>query len=383
VTPQSLPAESNCQTILLVDDDLTGLTLTSEVLRRHGYRVVAVDSGFAAVDCAAHDPAPNLVLLDIEMPVMDGFDVLRNLRAVPATADIPIIFLTGRDDGVTEARCMALGAVDYIAKPAQPAALLAHVRARLRAAHVLAQLRGQSARLENSATGRIDAADRAQSVVVSLMASLVESRDHETGAHLLRTQTYVRLLANELKSQPLHAALLTEHYMTLLVHAAALHDIGKVGIPDRVLNKPGKFDAEELAVMRTHCAIGARILEQTALRGEPESEFLAIAWQLARWHHERWDGAGYPDGLRGGAIPLSARIMAVADVFDALVSRRPYKKPMSCEGARELILAESGRQFDAGVVGAFERQFAAMSAIAGCHNAGTPPASIKNARITP
>jgi len=278
---------------------------------------------------------------------------------------------------------MALGAVDYIAKPAQPAALLAHVRARLRAAHVLAQLRGHSAQPENSATGRIDAADRAQTMVVSLMTRLVESRDHETGAHLLRTQTYVQLLANELKSQPLHAAMLTERYMTLLVRAAALHDIGKVGIPDRVLNKPGKFDAEELAVMRTHCALGARILEQTALRGEPESEFLAIAWQLARWHHERWDGAGYPDGLRGGAIPLSARIMAVADVFDALVSRRPYKKPMSCEGARELILAESGRQFDAGVVDAFERQFAAMSAIAGCHNAGTPPASSKDTRITP
>ena len=383
MTPQTLPADSNGETILLVDDDLTGLTLTSEVLRRHGYSVVAANSGAACLGCAANDPVPDLVLLDIEMPVMDGFDVLRNLRAGPATADIPIIFLTGLDDGATEARCLALGAVDYISKSAKPAALLAHVRTRLEAARVLAQLREHSAQLETSATGRIDAADRAQAVVVSLMTGLVETRDHETGVHQVRTQTYVKLLANELKSNPLHAAILTEHYIELLGRAAALHDIGKVGIPDRVLNKPGKFDAEELAVMRTHCALGAHILEQAALPGEPDSEFFAIAWQLARWHHERWDGAGYPDGLRGIAIPLSARIMAVADVFDALVSQRPYKRPMSCEVARNLILAESGRQFDAEVVGAFDGQFAAFSAIAGCHNAAAPPASIRDARITP
>ena len=381
MTPQTPPAESNCETILLVDDDLTGLTITSEVLQRHGYRVVSAQSGTAALGWAAHDPAPDLMLLDIEMPGMDGFDVLRKLRAAPATADIPIIFLTGLDDGVIEARCLALGAVDYIAKTARPATLLAHVRTRLEAARVLAKLRAHSAQLENTATGRIEAADRAQAVAAGLMTSLVESRDYETGVHLRRTQTYVELLANELKSHPLHAAMLTEHYIMLLARAAALHDIGKVGIPDRILNKPGKFDAEELAVMRTHCALGARILEQTALPGEPESEFLAIASQLARWHHERWDGSGYPDGLRGDAIPLSARIMAVADVFDALVSRRPYKKPMSCEGARELILAESGRQFDADVVCAFERQFAAMSAIAGFHNTATPLASDKDTRI--
>jgi putative two-component system response regulator len=257
------------------------------------------------------------------------------------------------------------------------------VRSRLEAAHVLARLRGRNARLEDSATRRIGANDRAQAVVVNLLTSLVKTRDHETGSHLLRTQAYVGLLANELKAHPRHAALLTDHYVTLLVRAAPLHDIGKVGIPDRILSKPGKFDAEELAIMRTHCAIGAQTIAQAARPGEHDAEFFEIARQLARWHHERWDGAGYPDGLRGDVIPLSARIMAVADVFDALVSRRPYKSPMSCEPARELIRAESDRHFDADVVGAFERQFDAMSTIAGRHNAGVPPAPTPETRTPP
>jgi putative two-component system response regulator len=375
MAPQAPLAEPHCETILVVDDDPTGLLLTGQTLQRHGYRVVAADSGAAAVDCATGSSAPDLVLLDIEMPAMSGFEVLRLLRAAPNTADIPVILLTGIDDQVSEARGLALGAVDFIAKSVQPCALLAHVRARLEAARVLAALRGRNARLEDTAARRLGANARAQAVVVNLLTSLVKTRDHETGSHLLRTQAYVGLLANELQADPRHAPLLTDHYIALLARAAPLHDIGKVGIPDRILNNPGKFDADELAIMRTHCVLGAQTIEQAARPGEDDAEFFEIAQQMARWHHERWDGGGYPDGLRGDAIPLSARIMAVADVFDALVSRRPYKEPMSCEQARELICGERGRHFDADVVGAFERQFDVMSRIAGGHNAGVPPRS--------
>jgi putative two-component system response regulator len=369
---QAEPAEAVRETILVVDDDPTSLELTTAMLCREGYRVLAADSGTAALGCAAHDP-PDLVVLDIEMPVMSGFEVMRQLRTVSATADTPVIFLTGLDDESSEARGIALGAADYIVKSAPPAALLAHVRARVDAARVLAGLRGHNARLKASAIRRMRADDGTQSVVVNLLTSLVKTRDQETGSHLLRTQAYVGLLANELKTHPRHTALLTDHYVKLLVRAAPLHDIGKVGIPDRILCKPGKFDAEELAIMRTHCALGAQTIEQAIQPGDRDADFFELAWQLARWHHERWDGNGYPDGLRGDAIPLSARVMALADVFDALVSRRSYKSPMSCEQARELIRAESGRHFDADVVGAFERQFDAMSTIAGCHNAGALP----------
>jgi len=373
--------EAACETILVVDDDPSGLMLTGAMLRRQGYRVVAVDSGAAAIGRATSGPPPDLVLLDIEMPVMDGFDVVRQLRAKSATADIPVMFLTGVDDTAAEARGLALGAVDYITKSARPATLLAHVRARLKAARILARLRRHNTRLRRAASKLIGATDRAEAAAVGLLISMVKTRDHHTGAHLLRTQAYVKLLATDLQTQPRHAAVLNDAYINRLVRAAPLHDIGKVGIPDGVLNKPGKLDADELAIMRTHCIVGARAIEQASPAGGAQSEVLRIAAQMARWHHERWDGTGYPDKLKGEAIPLSARIMAVADVFDALVSRRPYKEPMSCMQAGELIRRGSGSQFDPAIVGAFERQFDAMSTIADLCNAA-PDMSITDRRIT-
>jgi putative two-component system response regulator len=283
---------------------------------------------------------------------------------MPATASIPVVFLTALGEPADEERGLALGAADYVAKPIQPAILMARVRTQLDAACARELLRNQNALLEAEVARRMAENELTQSVAIRALAHLAETRDSETGNHILRTQAYVRALALDLRSHPRHSAALTDRYVELLTRSAPLHDIGKVGIPDQILLKPGKLDAAEWAVMRTHAALGARAIERAEADAEERLDFLTLAKEIAHWHHERWDGSGYPDGLKGDAIPLSARLMALADVFDALISARVYKAPMSCEAAREIIVAGSGSHFDPDVVAAFERQFEAFRDIA-------------------
>jgi len=359
--PQPAPPSG---TILIVDDMPTNLAVIGALLQANGYRVLAAQSGEAALRYAARSPAPDLVLLDVVMPTMDGYEVLRRLREEPATALLPVVFLTVLGEPSDEELGLSLGAADYISKPIQPAIVLARVRTQIDAARARELLRNHNAWLEAEVVRRMAQNELTQTVSIRALAHLAEIRDPETGNHILRTQGYVRRLALALRDNPRFAVTRSDRYVDLLTMSAPLHDIGKVAVPDHILLKPGKLTAEDWEIMKTHAAIGARAIELAELDTEQEVDFLSVAKEIARWHHEHWDGSGYPDGLQGEAIPLSARLMALADVFDALITPRVYKEPMSGEQARELIRAGRGSHFDPDVVDAFERQFDAFCAIA-------------------
>lgn len=351
-------------TILIVDDAPENLAVLGELLRSAGYRVKAANSGRAALRYAMQEPRPELVLLDVMMPEMDGYEVLERLHNSPETRDIPVVFLTALNDAQDEERGLEMGAVDYIAKPIQPIVVLARVRTQLEAKRARDWLKDQNAFLEAEVARRMAENDHIQAVSIRALAHLAETRDPETGKHLLRTQAYVGLLASLLKSHPRFSAILTGRYIELLARSAPLHDIGKVGIPDAILLKPGKLTAEEWAIMKTHTVLGSQAIEQAERDIEEPVEFLALAKEIAHWHHERWDGKGYPDGLKEDEIPVSARLMSLADVFDALITHRVYKPAMSFEEALDIIAAGRGSQFDPDVIDVFIAHFEAFKNIA-------------------
>ena len=351
-------------TVLVVDDVADNLLVVSDLLREAGYAVRAANSGPAALRYAAQPPQPDLCLLDVMMPDMDGYEVLRRLQDDETTADIPVVFVTARGSDADEERGLAMGAVDYVSKPIRPLVVLARVRAQIEAHRTRRQLREHNDHLAHELGQRMAECVLARKVGIRALAHLAELRDPETGNHILRTQGYVRELAEELARRPHHAAALDERSVELLVESAPLHDIGKVGIPDRILCKPGALNADEWRVMRTHTTIGAMAIELAERDAHSEADFLATAKQIALSHHERWDGGGYPHGLVGTAIPLAARIMAVADVFDALVSPRVYKRAIGFDEAYGLIVADSGTRFDPDVVDAFRVRFERLVAIA-------------------
>jgi putative two-component system response regulator len=356
-------------TLLIVDDEPANLQVLKHLLAPE-YRVRAANSGANALRAARAEP-PDLVLLDVMMPGMDGYAVLKQLRAEEATRDVPVVFLTALADAGDEEYGLSLGAADYIAKPIKPAVLLARVRTQLQAKQARDWLRDQNAALEAEVKRRMAENDLTQLVSIRALAHLAETRDPETGNHILRTQNYVRTLALRLRGHGRFAAFLSERNIDLLTRSAPLHDIGKVGIPDAILQKPGKLTPEEWAIMKTHAKLGSDAIEQAEQDVEQPVAFLTLAKEIARWHHEKWDGGGYPDGLAGEAIPISARLMALADVFDALISRRVYKPPMPFEEARALIAAERGRHFDPDVVDAFLAAYDDFVAIATrYHDAG-------------
>ena len=340
------------RTILIVDDAPENLTVLGEVLAPH-FRVRAANSGSRALRIAASEPRPDLILLDIVMPEMDGYAVLERLRADPATRDLPVIFVTAMDAVADEEKGLQLGAVDYITKPIQPAIVLARVRAHLELKQARDWLKDQNAFLELEVAKRMRENIEVQDVSIRALARLAEVRDPETGNHLLRTQGYVRTLAEHLRAHPRFAAALTPRMIGILAKSAPLHDIGKVGIPDHILLKPGKLTPEEWVVMKTHAKLGSDAIEAAERDAEHAIEFLATAKEIAHWHHEKWDGSGYPDGLAGEAIPVSARLMALADVFDALISKRVYKEPMSVEKATQVIIEGRATHFDPAVVDAY------------------------------
>ncbi len=352
--------------VLIVDDNPENLTVIGELLQpRHAVR--AANSGLRALKLAAQQPRPDLILLDVMMPEMDGYEVLQHLRDDPATAEIPVMFLTALDDQADEEHGLLLGAVDYVTKPIRPPILLARVRTQLELKHARDLMRDRNAWLEAEVARRMRENQLVQDVSIHALARLAEIRDPETGNHLLRTQGYIRVLASRLKEHPRFSAALSSHTIDLLVKSAPLHDIGKVGIPDNILLKPGKLDAAEWAIMQTHASLGAEAIEHAEGDVAHPVEFLTIAKQIARSHHERWDGKGYPDGLAGEAIPVAARLMALADVFDALISRRVYKPAFPYEQAYQMIVRERGLQFDPDVVQAFIDGFDELRRIADAH----------------
>ena len=338
--------------ILVVDDTPENLSLMSGLLSDQ-YIVKVAPSGARALKIAHGERLPDLILLDVMMPEMDGYEVCRQLKADPATAGIPVVFLTAKVQVEDEQHGFNLGAVDYITKPVSPPILLARVKTHLTLKASADFLRDQNAFLEQEIERRTDEVRALQDVTILTMASLAETRDNDTGNHILRTQYYVKVLAEHLAAHPRFASELTPRYIELLFKSAPLHDIGKVGIPDRILLKPGKLDADEFEIMKTHTTLGRDAIVMAEERLGVRVPFLETAKEIAYSHQEKWDGSGYPEGLAGDAIPLSARLMAVADVYDALICRRIYKTPKTHQQAVDIMLAGRGSHFDADILDAF------------------------------
>lgn len=339
-------------TILVVDDLPDNLTLIAGLLRGL-YRVVAANNGEKAIAIAHSEHPPDLILLDIMMPGLSGYEVCQRLKADPATRDIPIIFLTAMTGTQDETKGLELGAVDFITKPVNPPVVLARVATQLQVKAAADFLKDQNAYLEAEVKRRGQALAAIQDVTILAMASLAETRDNDTGNHIRRTQHYVRLLAQHLQTHPRFRDFLNDETIDLLFKSAPLHDIGKVGIPDRILLKPGRFTPEEFEIMKTHCQLGRDAIQHAEDQLGIQVDFLHYAKEIAYSHQEKWDGSGYPQGLAGDAIPISARLMAVADVYDALISRRVYKEGLPHAQAVDIICQGRGSHFDPDMVDAF------------------------------
>jgi putative two-component system response regulator len=311
-------------TVLVVDDTPENIHVLSGVLQEE-YSVRVATSGEKAIAAARADPQPDLILLDVKMPVMDGYEVCRRLKNDYQTQRIPVIFVTALGESEDEARGFELGAVDYIVKPINPAIVRARVRT-----HV--QLYDQKRHLLELVQQRTRELEDTRLQIIRRLGRAAEFKDDETGYHVIRMSHYCRMLAV--------AGGIPEHRAELLFNAAPMHDVGKIGVPDSILEKPGPLTPDEWSIVKRHPVIGAGII------GRHNNELLEMARVVALTHHERWDGSGYPRALRGEAIPLVGRIVAIADAFDALTSTRPYKQAWPVEEAVALLRREAGRQFD-------------------------------------
>jgi putative two-component system response regulator len=355
---------SGPDTVLVIDDSPANIEVLGGMLGTD-YRVLVANGGERGLRLAQGTRRPDLILLDILMPGMDGVTVLRALKADPHTRDIPVIFLTALNAELDELRGLEEGAVDYITKPFKPAVVLARVRTHLELKHARDRLATENQRLDAEVLRRTRENTLIQDLNLNALAILAEIRDMETGRHVQRTQAYVALLAQQLQHRPRFREALAGPRLAWIVKASPLHDIGKIGIPDAILLKPGRLNEAEQRVMHTHAAIGAaaigRAMDDALLSLGPHElqevsgafDFLRIAQCIALNHHERWDGLGYPQGLAGEAIPAEARLMTLADVYDALTCRRVYKPPVPLAQAAQEILAGRGTLFDPDVVDAF------------------------------
>ncbi len=342
------------ETILAVDDTPENLLLINDLLRET-YQVKVANHGEKALAILREGLLPDLILLDIMMPGKDGYEVLQEIQKEERTRDIPVIFLTAIRDQINEKKGLDMGAADYITKPISVPILLARVRNQLQLKKARDYLKNQKEILEEEVRQRTQEILKVQEVTIRALASLAETRDQETGYHIHRTQLYVEALAYALKENPLYEEQITKAWVEMLRKSAPLHDIGKVGIPDRILLKPGRLDPEEFQVMKTHAELGARAIEKAETQLGFQAGFLQYAKDIAWCHHERWDGKGYPQGLKGAEIPLAGRLMAIADVYDALTSRRIYKDALSHEEALAIILEGRETQFDPDITDAFAR----------------------------
>jgi putative two-component system response regulator len=352
------------QTVLVVDDTPDNLTLMSGLLKDK-YKVKIANNGERALKVALTGTPPDIILLDIMMPVMDGYEACRQLKANPETRDIPVVFLTAKAEVEDEMKGFELGAVDYITKPISPPIVLARVHTHLQLKKVRDYLKDQNEFLETEVEQRTKEVVAVQEVTILAMASLAETRDNDTGNHIRRTQFYVRALAEKLRNHERFRHLVdNDKTIDLLFKSAPLHDIGKVGIPDHILLKPGRFTPEEFEIMKTHTTLGRDAILAAERRLGLELPFLAYAKEIAYTHQEKWDGTGYPEGLSGDDIPISGRLMAVADVYDALICRRVYKEGMPHEKAVSIICEGKGAHFDPDIVDAFTEIADEFNAIA-------------------
>ena len=339
-------------TVLVVDDTPDNLSLMSNLLKDL-YQVKVAISGIKALQIMASEPQPDMILLDIMMPGMDGYEVCRRLKLDPHTMDIPVIFLTARTEQEEEQKGLELGAVDYITKPISPPIVLARVKNHLTLKTMADFLRDQNEFLEQEVCKRTQEVIALQDVTILAMATMAETRDTDTGNHIRRTQFYVEALARKLCLHPRYAWFLTDVNINMLFKSAPLHDIGKVGIPDYILLKPGRLEPFEFEIMKAHTTLGYEAIVHAEAALGSKVGFLTFAKELALSHQEKWDGSGYPQGLCGDNIPISARLMSIADVYDALISHRVYKEAMSHEQAVLVMSKGRGTHFDADMFDAF------------------------------
>ena len=343
------------RTIFVVDDNDTNLSMAKEALKDQ-YRIMTLPSA-AKMFSMMEKITPDLILLDIEMPEMDGFEALQLLKDDESRATIPVIFLTSMTDAAVEVRGFQLGVIDFITKPFSAPVLTNRIRTHLDIDDIIrertAQLQQKTLQLQ-----------RLQNAIIFGFADLVEGRDETTGGHVERTATYIKILVDAMAEQGVYGEEINELDMDLFVSSARLHDVGKICISDTILNKPGKLTEEEFEIMKTHTIEGEKAIDQIASRTD-DVEFLRNAKLFAGNHHERWDGNGYPRKLAGYDIPLQGRLMAFADVYDALVSERPYKKPFTNDEAVQMMMENSGTQFDPAIADVFfgvKEQFFAVKA---------------------
>ena len=318
--------------ILIVDDNSVNLKMAEQVLQEFS-KPVPVTSGREALKFLEKN-IPDLILLDISMPDMDGFQVMEKIKENPKTASVMVIFLTAKDDTDTEVKCLELGAMDFVRKPFVPKVLENRVK------HAL-EILDYRRNLERDKTRKIETIQRE---VIMSIANLIENRDGTTGQHVKRTSRYVTQLVTLIREKGLYPDISEEYYYNI-IKAAPLHDIGKIAIPDAILQKGSQLTPEEAEKMKEHTVIGGDII-MSNFSGIEDPDYVKVAANVARYHHERWDGSGYPQGLKGKEIPLEARIMAIADVFDALISERCYKEAFTLDGAFEIMKESAGKQFD-------------------------------------
>lgn len=357
--------------ISIVDDEPINLMVLKKLLSP-AFLVRAYKSGEDLLNAFKKEIKPDLVLMDIMMPGMDGYETLAELRKNDQNHDIPVIYITALDSLVDEEKGFSLGAVDYITKPFRPGIVLARVNAQLELKQAKDRLKNQNEWLEAEVKRRMVENQLIQDTTLNVFAELVETRDNDTANHVLRTQNYVKILLRQLQRKEKYRHELRNDTIERIVKAAPLHDIGKIGIPDAILLKPGRLTPEEFEIMKKHCKIGGNAIRlainktlSTNIAKKEDGEvtalyFLEEAERIMNYHHERWDGKGYPEELLRDEIPISARIMALADVFDALTTVRPYKKAWSMEAVVDYILEQKGLQFDPDVVDAFEDEIEAF-----------------------
>ena len=338
------------KTIFMVDDNLTNLTVGKNALLGK-YKVFTIPSGkklFEMLD----KTTPDMILLDIEMPDMNGYEIIKILKAEPRTAEIPVIFLTARSDSGSELEGLSLGAIDYISKPFSPPLLLKRIEVHMLVEEQKLELENYSHNLEHMVKEKTDTVFDLQNAILRTVAELVECRDDTTGGHIERTQNYLKILVDALQGDDLYKEEVASWNIEFLLQSSQLHDVGKIAIKDSILQKPAKLTPEEFDEMKTHTSFGIKVIEKIQ-ENTSEATFLEYAKILASTHHEKWDGTGYPNGLSGNNIPLQGRLMAIADVYDALISERPYKKPFSHEEAVDIITKGSGSHFDPNLVKIF------------------------------
>ncbi|MCL2800787.1 MAG: response regulator [Treponema sp.] len=324
------------KTIFVVDDSDTNLSMAEAVLEDN-YRVMTMPSA-SKMFTLLEKVTPDLILLDIEMPEMDGFETIQKLKNGSLWAEIPVVFLTGRDDSEVEARGLEYGAVDFVTKPFSAPVLLNRIKTHLNIDEIIRERTFQLHRLQNS--------------IVAVLADMVENRDKGTGGHIERTSVYIKILIEEMKNRGVYAEEIRGWDVDKIISSARMHDLGKISITDVIVNKPGKLTDDEYDVMKSHAMEGERIIDEIIAR-TGEGDFLRNAKLFAGTHHERWDGKGYPRGLKEQEIPLQGRIMAIVDVYDALVSERPYKKAFTDDEAVDIIMQNSGTHFDPVIVEIF------------------------------